>query len=165
MASELVIDGVPTNLRVPPELGARFMVDGDTFSICARVREYAAAHGMKLHVIVLPPQHFAICETDRSGRESLIFRVGPGCEIDELDGRVIDKLNHIRTVPADVRLRDLEREIDREKVAREDQQREKMWATMGEPLYANLSRLGFVSTPRAESYRPLNNTARRAGRK
>ena len=164
MASELVIDGRPSNLRVPPELGAHFMVDGDMYGICARLREYSASHGMRLAIGVLPPEHFAIMEEGPDGKDRLVFRVGPGCEIDELDGRVIDKLNYIRTVPAAQRLRDMEREIDRERLAREDEQREKMWANLGAPLYANLAKCGFISTPRPESYRPQNKTARRAGR-
>lgn len=157
--SPLVIDSRPTNLRLPPELGSAF-VDSDMFGICDRLREYDP----DLSVVLLDGANFAIVETDRNGVERLVFRVGPGCEIDALDGRVLAKLNYIRSVPADVRLREMEAEIAREREAMIETQKEKMWEGMGAPLYANLARLGFIDTPRTESMRPQNRAARRAGR-
>lgn len=164
MASGLIVDSRPTNLRLLNEFQHAF-IDGDVLDICGRLREYSAGHGQRISVVQIDPTHFAICETDARGVDNLVFRVGPGCDIDALDGRVIDKLNFIRTVPVGERLRRMEAEFDREKIAREAEQSEKLWDNLGAPLYANLARCGFIDTPRRESLRPLNNTARRAGRK
>lgn len=164
MAREVIIDGRPTNLRLLPEYAHAF-IDGDLYDICGRLRAYSVSYGVSMSVVQIDPTHFAICETDARGVENLVFRVGPGCEIDALDGRVIDKLNYIRSVPAGERLRQMEAEFGREKAHREEQNREKMWDRLGAPLYANLAKCGFISTPRAESLRPLNKTARRAGRR
>ena len=158
--SGLVIDSKPTNLRLPPELGSAF-VDSDMFGICERLKAYDP----NLSVILLDGANFAIVETDSNGVENLVFRVGPGCEIDALDGRVFAKLNYIRSVPADVRLREMEAEIAREREAMIEERKEKMWENMGAPLYSNLARLGFIDTPRTESLRPQNRAARRAGRR
>lgn len=164
MASGLIVDSRPTNLRLLNEYRHAFL-DGDLLDICGRLREYSASHGQRISVVQIDPTHFAICETDARGVENLVFRVGPGCDIDALDGRVIDKLNYIRTVPVGERLRRLEAEFEREKLAREEEQTEKMWANLGAPMYASLARCGFIDVPRRESMRPLNNTARRAGRR
>lgn len=161
----LVIAGVPSNIRLPPGSRATH-VDSDMHSISSRLRE------IDPNLFVALIEHadgeqavWAVCETDRTGVESLVFRVGPGCQIDALDQRVITHIEWIRRIPADQRAREIQKQLDIEEVARADTERDTMYEKMGGSLYDNLFKCGFVMTPKPESYRPLNRTARRAGRK
>lgn len=161
--SSLIVAGVPTNLRLPE--GSRLTyVDGDMHDICARIRELDDTLSIVLMEHVNGGAAFAITERDRSGREALIFRVGEGCEIDALDQRVIDKLNYIRSVPAGERARQLDAELQREAEARRVEESETLYEKIGSSFYDNLFACGFVHTPKAMSVRPLNATAKRAGR-
>ncbi len=160
----LVIAGVPSNIRLPE--GSRGThISSDLFDISARLREIDTALFIILLEHVNGQAVWAVCETDRAGVESLVFRVGPGCEIDELDQRVVDKINYIRRVPANERMRLLQRDLDREADAKRDDERERMYEQMGSTLYDNLFKCGFVMTPKPESRTPQNATARRAGRR
>ncbi len=160
----LVIAGVPSNIRLPK--GSRGThIDSDMYDISSRLRELDGSLFVSLIEHADGRAMWAVCETDRAGVESLIFRVGPGCEIDELDGRVIAKLNYIRSVPAGERARKLQAELDREAESKREHEREQMYDQMGSSFYNNLIKCGFVHTPKAESIRPLNSTARRAGRR
>lgn len=160
----LVIAGVPSNIRLP--LGSRAThVDSDMHNISARLREYDP------NVCAVFVEHvdgraiWSICETDRTGRMTLVFRVGPGCAIDALDGRVIQRLQYLQSVPLAERARQLEAECLRDAEARREHEREKLYEDIGGSFYSNLHKCGFISSPRSESMVPTNKTARRAGRK
>ncbi len=160
----LVISGVPSNIRLPP--GSRGThVDSDMYDISSRLRELDPNLFIALLEHVDGGAVWAVCETDRAGVESLCFRVGPGCAIDALDLRVINHVEWLmRVSPAD-RMAAIQHELDREAKHRADDEREEMYEKMGGSLYDNLFKCGFVMTPKPESYRPLNATAKRAGRR
>lgn len=160
----LIVAGVPTNITLP--VGSRGThVDSDLHDIAARIAEIDSALRLVLLEHVDGRAVWAVTEVDRRGVESLVFRIGPGCEIDALDGRVIDKLQWIRRIPASERAAKIERELAAEAAAREEHSREKLYEDMGGSFYNNLFKCGFVTTPKPESLRPLNKTARRAGRR
>lgn len=160
----IAIAGVPSNIRMPEGSRATH-VSSDLYGISNRLRELDG--DLFIAALEAPDGSFgwAVCETDRKGVESLIFRVGPGCEIDELDGRIIDKLNYLRSVPLHERIAKLEAEIDRERAAMHADKLEGMYESFGGSLYDALFRCGFVHEQRPESVRKLNKTARRAGRR
>lgn len=159
----LTVAGIPSNIILPEGSKAQF-VESDLYDICERIRELDE----NLRVVVL--EHvdgravFAITEIDRQGNVNLVMRIGPGCKIDALDGRVIDHLNWIRAIPADVRAAQIEKEIAAERAYADEQKAEKLYEDMGQTLYDNLFKCGFVMTPRPESRTPTNATARRHGR-
>lgn len=159
----LIASGIPTNIRLPEGSKVTF-VEADLHDICARI-----AHlDENLHVVVLEHTDgraaFAITETDRQGVESLVMRIGPGCKIDALDGRVIQHIEWIRRIPVAERMAQIEKELEQERTAAEEQAFEKLYDSIGGSLYNNLHRLGFTDTPKPESRVPVNATARRAGR-
>ncbi len=160
----LVINGVPSNIRLPEGSRATH-VDSDLYAISDRLRELDPSLFINLLEHTDGRAVWAVCETDRAGRASLIFRVGAGCEVEVLDGRVIEKINYIRRVPAAERMARLERELAREREAREADELDKLYESFGGTLYDNLFRCGFVMTPKSESRTPQNKTARRAGRR
>jgi hypothetical protein len=162
--SSLVIDGVPTNIRLPEGSRATH-VDSDLYGIAERIRELDPRYTLSLIEHVDGSAIWAVCEPDLSGVEHLIFRVGPGCEIDALDDRVIKRLEFLRFVPLERRYEEAAREAARQVKVRRAEQSERMYAALGAPMYSQLARLGFVDTPRSESMRPTNATARRAGRR
>lgn len=159
----IAIAGVPSNIRLPEGSRATH-VEADLLHISDRLRELDGDLSLILLEHVDGQACWAICETDRQGVESLVFRVGPGCEIDALDARVIEKLNYLRSVPLHDRLRRLESEIDRERAQQHQDKLDGMYEKWGGKLYDALFRCGFVHDQRPESVRKLNATAKRAGR-
>lgn len=163
--SPIAIAGVPTNIRLPDGSRATH-VESDLYNIAERLLELGAPRlSLALLEHVDGGAVWAVMETDESGVERLVFRVGKGCEITELDGRVVERVQFLRAVPVSTRLRILEAEIDAERKGREADKAEDMYERLGGPMYSQLARLGFIDTPRTESMRPQNATARRAGRR
>ncbi len=160
----IIINGVPSNIRLPEGSRASH-VDSDLHNISGRLRELDGNLFLALIEHVGGDAIWAVCETNREGVETLVFRVGPGCEIDALDGRVIEKLNYIRSVPVHERIARLEREIDAEREAKHAEGLERLYDSWGGDLYDGLFRYGFVNEQRPESVRKLNKTAKRAGRR
>lgn len=160
----LVIAGVPTNIRLPA--GSRGThVDSDMFDISQRLAAIDPALRIDLLEHVDGRAVWAVNEEALDGSIQLIMRVGPGCAIDELDGRVVARINWIRRIPAGERARVLERELQAEAAYRAVQERERLYDSIGGTFYDGLHRFGFIQTPKPESVRPLNKTARRAGRR
>lgn len=162
-SAPIAIAGVPSNIRMPEGSRATH-VSSDLYGISLRLQELDGDLFIALLEAPDGSVGWAVCETDRQGVESLIFRVGPGCEIDELDGRIIEKLNYLRSVPLAERIAKLEAEIDRERASAHENKLEQMYDSFGGTLYDALFRCGFVHEQRPESVRKLNKTARRAGR-
>lgn len=162
--SSLVIAGsTPTNFRLPRGSRADY-VTGDVYDICARLK----AIDPRLSVIQLSHvdgrKVYAISDQGPDGVERLVFRVGPDCEIDELDARVIEKIEWIRRVDVKDRVTILEKELAREKAAREDDEREDLYEKIGGKWYDAAYKSGMVDSAKPMSVRPLNATAKRAGR-
>lgn len=162
--SALVIGGVPSNL-VLPEGSRATHVDNDLHDICSRLRELDPNLRLALVEHVNGNAIWAVTEVDRTGTESLVFRVGPNCELEELDARVITKIEWIRRIPAQERLAQIERDIERERAAAAEARSEKLYEDMGSKFLSDLYKCGFVHDPNPRSMVPTNKTARRAGRR
>lgn len=163
--SSLVIAGsTPTNFRLPRGSRADY-VTSDVYDICNRLK----AIDPRLSVIQLSHvdgrKAYAISDQGPDGVERLVFRVGPGCEIDELDARVITKIEWIRRIDVKDRQAQLEKELAKEKADREEDGREGLYDKIGGKWYDALYAGGFTGSAKPMSVRPLGPTARRAGRK
>src|ERR1051326_5675330 len=110
MHRELLVAGVPSNLRMPAGSSA-IPVESDLYDICGRLKEISE----RLFVVVLdPPQpllghpgrfaNFAIMQHCEDGVERLFFKV------EYLDQRVLDKAREYVFTPLEERLNKIERE-------------------------------------------------------
>lgn len=157
MASELVIEGVPTNLALPP--GARVSrVEADVFGICERLREHDP--NLRINVMEEGTQHaFVVTELGPDGVERFVTRVAA------LDGRLIEDCQRMLKMP----LKDRLAECDRINAARKEEdiqmRLDEVWEVAGQQTYDAMFKGAFVHTPKRESYRPLSKAATRAGRK
>lgn len=157
MASELVIEGVPTNMSLPP--GARVSrVEADVFNICERLREHDP--NLRVNVVQDGGEHaFIITELGPDGVERLVTRVP------ELTPELIVDCQKMLAIPLKDRLRAIDKENARRKAEFEAAKLEELWEGAGQQTYDAMFRGGFVHTPKSESYRPLSKAATRAGRK
>jgi hypothetical protein len=159
-----MVAGTPTNLRLP--IGSKLaVVESDMHNICGRIAEITDQ--LTVHVAEDPSGQCAFIITERvrmPGRdeEQLVLRVGPGCEIDALDGRVIDKINFIRMFTPAERVVQLEKQIARDKAAAEDFAREKLWEELGSKMYANARKWGFSHDTRVEQIPTLTKAKQRS---
>lgn len=157
MASELVIEGVPTNLMLPP--GARVSrVEADVFNICERLREHDP--NLRINVMQDCGEHaFIVTELGPDGVERIVTRVP------ELNASLIEECQRMLAIPLKDRLRAIDKENARRKTEFEDAKLEEMWEGAGQQTYNAMFKGGFVHVPKSESYRPLSRAATRAGRK
>lgn len=155
---ELVIQGVPSNIILPPGARPVAEVTGDVFSICARLRDYDP------NIRVVP------VEADASGICFLICELGPDGDlreimpVRELDGRIIERLQWMRAIPVKERLAAIQKELDADKKQRDEDSANLLYERLGGPMRTAIFRAGFTHMPDPQSRRPLNSTAKRAGR-
>lgn len=160
----LIVGGLPTNL-VLPEGSRATHVESDLHDICARLRELDGNLRLCLIEHVDGRAIWSVNEITREGAEELIFRIGPGCELEELDARVITKVEWIRRIPAAERLAQIEKDIAIERESAAAEASERLYENMGSKFYSDLHRLGFVQGARTESLNKRNRAAQRAGRR
>lgn len=153
---------VPSNLRLREGTSVK-LVTRDLFHIADRVREISD----RLYILELAEdsaegQKFglAIMEHTPDRGDYLVFRLPVG----DLDGRVLDRLRYMMSVPLHTRLAILDKEREKWEHEREETALEELWENMGGQMWVDLEKYGFVDG-RGVSYRPMNPTARRAGRK
>lgn len=161
---ELLIEGVPTNLSLPEGSTAR-RVDSDLYNICERAKEI---HDSISIIVLDPPQpkygapgrfnNFAIMQHCEDGVDRLMFRA------EALDSRVLDIVREAVHVPLAERIAKFDREREANEAQATDDALEELYETMGGQMNIELYKNGFTTT-KPSSYRPLNATARRAGRR
>lgn len=158
MPADLIVNGVPTNLLLPPGVHARH-VDKDVFDICARLKEYDP----NLRVIVIGEpggaSAFAIMEVGPDGVERLVMRSAT------LHAGLISECQRMVKIPLKDRMAAIDAANKKAQDAREDEMIDALYENVGTKMYSELFRSSLASTPRPESYRPLGKAARRAGRK
>ncbi len=159
MASELVVQGVPSNIVLPQGAKPLAEVHGDVYGICERLREYDP------NMRVVPVEdsgdgiHFIIAEVGSDGdlREVMPVR--------ELDGRLIERLRYLASVPATQRMQEIQRQLDKDRADREAEEAARLYDTIGGPMRSAIFRAGFSHQPDPVSRPLLNATAKRAGRR
>lgn len=153
---------IPSNLHLAEGTRTK-LVTNDLFHIADRIREISD----KLFILELQKETaegdkfgLAIMEHTTNHGDMLVFRV----PIQELDSRVLDRLKYIFTVPLHVRLAILDKERDKWEAEQHENEMEKLWDQMGAPMQWQLEHDGFIEY-RGVSYRKMNHTAQRAGRR
>lgn len=134
-------------------------VEGDVYGICERLREYDPA------IRVVPVEdggdgiHFIIAEVGADGdlREIMPVRA--------LDGSVVERLRYLASVPLKQRMQEIQRQIAKEREAQEAESAGLLYDKIGGPMRSAIFRSGASHMPDPTSRRPLNSTAKRAGRR
>lgn len=146
MSKTGLIYHVPHNLSFPPGVTAKFC-DGDTYDICARVREISP----RLSVLLVVGQEdkftHTIVEEGPDGVERMVFRVGPKAQITELDGRVIRKLQELYSVDFHERIKRLDAENEKYEADYKQQKADEFYENVGRPMLTELERCGFIQRP------------------
>jgi hypothetical protein len=151
--SELIIDGRPVNLYADNVT----VVDSDVYKICDRIREVSPDLYIVYNHDDATGKPFAIMEKCIDGVDRLVFKTP------ELDGRVIEKLQYLRSVPFEKRFAEAEKKVEKDKKDFDDEQLEKLYDEMGIPMRYQLWHDGFidhrnVSYPKRGPKRDQNRT-------
>ena len=139
--SSLIVAGQarPTNLHLSPELSA-VEIESDLYNICERVKEVDP----NLYIIDLQKgasHTWGIMESCKDGVERLVFKTN------DLDGRVIQKLQRLVAVPLSERLKAHEAEEKAWKASEEDRELEELYDRAGRPMWTDLEKCGFIDRP------------------
>ncbi len=157
-SAELIVAGVPSNIILPPGAKPLAQVEGDVYGICERLREYDP------NIRVVPVEdggdgiHFIVAEVGSDGELREIMPV------QQLDGSIIERLKYLASVPAMQRLAEIQKQLDKDKADREAQEAGLLYEKVGGPTRSAIFKAGFTHMPDPQSRRPLNATAKRAGR-
>ncbi len=140
----LVAAGAPDNLR-----GAfGELVEDDVFDICKRIKEVDPS----LVVYLMPAgsrRTFSIVEDCRDGVERLVFTTN------ELDARVIEKLQYLLRVPFEDRFAAAEKLEAKAEEEQKQREFEHLYENMGAPMVHDLERCGFIQRPRSYAKRGI----------
>jgi len=134
----LVIPGVaaPNNLRLAEGSKGR-LIQSDLYDICSRVAEVSP----NLYIVELEgnDQHaFAIMEKCKDGVDRLAIKVK------QLDGRVIDRLKYLMSMPLTARLEQLEKDEHRLQEEQKEEELEKLYEQVGDPMRYQFIKDGFA---------------------
>jgi hypothetical protein len=144
----LVAAGSPDNLR--GSFG--HLVEADVFSICDRIKEV----DRNLVIYVMPSdsrRRFSIVEMCRDNVERLVFTT------DELDGRVIERLQYLLRVPFEKRLAAAEAIEEKAKEEQHEREHQELYEQIGAPMLRDLERCGFIQRPRSFAKRGIRLAA------
>ncbi len=131
----------PTNLRLREGTTAR-MVESDLYDICNRIREVSR----RLYLLELDGDdhyEYAVMEHCDDDVERLVFKVNRN----QLDGRVIDKLQSLLAKPLPERLRELEVLEYKWEADRKDAELEDLYERVGRQMWIDLEQSGFITRP------------------
>lgn len=133
----------PSNLHLRKDVRSR-LIESDMFDICTRIKEISE----DLFIVELEDQSahsYVIMEKTVSGKEELVMKVK------ELDARILTKLQYLRKVPLEQRVKEIEAEHAREIKADHEANMERLYDRMGGQFHRELERCGFI-THRGKSY-------------
>jgi len=140
----LLVAGTPTNLKFADGVKAE-VVESDVYQICERLKK----EHPRVFVIRIArdgEQRYIVNERDLEGTDWTLFSV------DELDQRVIDKLDRIVKIPFEVRLKMAEKDELESKIAMEEEASDKFYENFGDPMRRQLLKDGFGSGTVTTSY-------------
>lgn len=129
----------PTNLRLRSTARVRY-IDNDLYDIASRIK---ALHP-SLYILEASEGDqcvWIIMESCQDGVERLVFKV------EELDGRVIRRLNEIMSMDLHQRIDKLEKLAYKAEQDRQDEAFEKFYETAGRPMWTQLEHDGFIQRP------------------
>lgn len=129
--SSLIAAGKPLNLR-----SEATMVESDVYDICNRVREIDP----DLTIHVNPDGHrfkFSVQHVDKVGNEYFV------CGADELDARLVDRIQYMLHVPFEKRYAEVSAYEDKLRADLDKQQWDKFYENMGQRMFRQLATDGF----------------------
>lgn len=116
------------------------MVDGDLYHICERIKEVDPS----LFIVQLVDDRhncaYMIMEHCEDGVDRLVYKTK------ELDARVIEKCQYMKSVPFEHRFKVIEKEIDEAEADRKAKEAERFYELVGAPMREELQRCGFTET-------------------
>lgn len=131
----------PTNLLLP-EGTQSFVVEQDLYDICSRIRQEVDG-GERLFVVLHEPPtgapYFTIMERGDDGVERVAIP-----RIDELDGRVIERLQYILRVPLSQRIDEFEKAEAIAEAKRKENEADELYERLGRPMWGQLEHDGFI---------------------
>lgn len=114
------------------------MVESDLYDICTRIAEIDP----NLYILQLTDDghgcSFAVMERCADGVHRLVSKHK------ELDQRILERMQYLRSVPFEQRFAELEKQIDKEEEERRAAESEEFYERMGGPMYSELARTGFI---------------------
>lgn len=153
--SGFVIPGsaAPNNLHFGPNVKAT-LVEQDVYSICERLAEVDPA----LFVIAVEGDKtcaYVIMEHCADGTDRLVWKAK------ELDARVVEKAERLRSIPFEHRFKAIEEQIDKEEQEQREADLDELYERLGAPMLRELERTNFIDR-KSKTVLPLTNkTAQR----
>lgn len=150
---------VPTNLLLP-QGSQTFLVEQDLYGICERIgREVEGGDRLTVVMHSLPSgeTYFTIMEKCADGVERVAIP-----RIDELDGRVIERLQYLLRVPLSARLADAERVEAANAADAKEQELDDLYENFGRPMLTQLEHDGFTQRPTSYPKLGVASNGRRA---
>lgn len=143
-------------LRLRPDQ-LRYELDGATLQWLKTLPE-AVEDGDKLFVVIHEDQEkpFYIMQTHDDGAISLLWRT------DHLGEDTYTALRRMRQIPLSKRLDEIERQEEKDELARKQEERDELYERIGGPMYHMLHRYGFAHGGKHTNAPLRNPTARRA---
>lgn len=154
----LVIPGMarPSNLHLSPEQVKSVELDADAYDWMKRLPEEVIG-GERLFVVIHEdhPRPYVIMEHADDGSDMFVLRT------DHLGADTLETLRRAVKIPLHQRLAEFEKAEAKAEQERQEAEHADLYERIGGPLYRDLHRYGFAHG-RAESFRPMNATARRS---
>lgn len=137
MSTKLILPHrtAPSNLNLRPSVKVRY-IESDLYDICRRIQEISP----NLFILELEEgdtASFAIMEHCRDGVERLVYKV------EELDGRVVERLRYLMSVPLMERIEAANREEHKFEEDRKEAELEHLYETLGGPMHTQMVHDGF----------------------
>lgn len=148
--SGFVIPGsaAPNNLHFGPNVKAT-LVEQDVYNICERLQEVDPA----LFIIAVEDDKdcaFVIMEHCADGTDRLVWKAK------ELDPRVVEKAERLRSIPFEHRFKAIEEQIDKDEAEQRELEHEELYEKLGAPMLRELERTNFIDR-RRKMVLPLSN--------
>lgn len=151
----------PSNLHLNPDTDKVRLVSSDLYRICDRIKEISD----RLYLVELQRNSsegekfgYALMEK-QPNMDYLVFRIA----MTDLDGRVLERIRYLMSLGLHERIAICDKEREKWEADKHEDDMEELWETMGGPMYLEMERTGFFQRP--VSFRPMNRTARRHGRR
>lgn len=139
----IVIPGsaAPNNLHLSDKVKTA-VVEADMYNICERIKEISPRLFI-IHATDGPEDQFIIMENCEDGVERLVYKTK------ELDARVVEKLQWMRHVPLEQRVREIEADLEKYEAEEAEKSSEDLYERMGGPMWSELDRTGFIQRPKS----------------
>lgn len=112
------------------------LVESDVFDICGQLK--AIDPNLKVIWFDREKDPYVISETSLDGVERLVFKA------QELDGRVVEKIRYIMSVPLEERMALVVKANEAFEAAKAEADLDELYESMGRPMWTQLEHDGFI---------------------